>query len=82
MEQKWSTFKPVISYPVLYIYMYRTGEEMTSTIQPSDRNQWFDQESSDATEMRNTLQINMLQSKNRTSTDEYNYAKRYTKQIC
>lgn len=70
MEQKWSTFKP---------HMHRTGEEITSTIQPNDRNQWFDQESSDATDMRNTLQINMLQRKIRASKEEYNNAKRYAK---
>ena len=67
MEQKWSTFKP---------YMYRTGEEITSTMQPNDRNQWFDQESSNATAMSNTLQINMLQRKTRISTEEYNNVKR------
>jgi len=32
--------------------VYSTTEEITSTIQPTDRTQWFDQECSDTIEMK------------------------------
>jgi len=51
VEQQWSTIKQCI---------YWAAEEITDTIQPNDRNQWFHQECSHAIEMINTLQINML----------------------
>jgi len=59
-----------------------SSKEITSTIQPNDRNQWFDQECSDANEMSNTLRINMLQRKTRASTKECKNARRNTKPIC
>ena len=61
---------------------YRTTEEITGTIQLNDRIQLFDQEWSDATGMRNTLRISMLQIKTRASIEEYKIATRNTKQIC
>jgi len=46
VQQQCSTIKQCI---------YRAAKEITGTIQPDDRNQWFNQECSDATEMSNTL---------------------------
>jgi len=45
----------------------RAAEEITNTIQLNGRIQWFDQEWSDANELRNTLRNTMLQRKNRAS---------------
>jgi len=45
VQQQCSTIKQCI---------YRAAKEITGTIQPNDRNQWFDQECSDAIEMSNT----------------------------
>jgi len=62
--------------------VYSTTEEITGTIQPTDRTQWFDQECSDTIELRNTLRMNMLQRKTGAPTEEYKKARRNVKQIC
>jgi hypothetical protein len=67
VQQQWSTIKQCI---------YTAAKEITGTIQPSDRNQWFDHECNDAIGMSNIVQINMLQRKTRASTKEYKNAKR------
>jgi hypothetical protein len=47
VQQQWSTIKQCI---------YRAAKEITGTIQPNDRNQWFDQLNTiDTIEMSNTL---------------------------
>jgi hypothetical protein len=45
VKQQWCTIKQCI---------YTAAKEITGTIQPNHRNQWFDQEC-DAIEMSNTL---------------------------
>ena len=60
----------------------RAAEEITGTIQLNDRIQWFDQDWSDASEMRKTFRIKMLQRKTRASIEEYKIARRNEKQIC
>jgi len=48
----------------------RRAEEITGTTRLNENIQWFDQEWSDATEMRKTLRISMLQRKTRDSMEE------------
>jgi hypothetical protein len=77
----WATTGPVTG-SLYIIFTCRTAEEITGTVHLNGMIQCSDQEWSDATDMRNTLRINVLQRKTRYSIEEYNFVRRNARQIC